>query len=206
MILNVLNRTSKELKDGYIPAVLYGKGFSNKNLFINSIELQKIIRKEGDNTTVELEGDIKQKALIKDIQRDPVAYTARHIDLYVLAKGQRVVTTIPLDFVGESPAIKMGANIVKVIHELHLELDADNMPKSIIVDMNKLSSLGQSLNISDLQLPAGAILQHSHLEDVVVTAVSQIEEDLSAPVESVNMDSIAVEEKGKKEDKDIISE
>ena len=200
MILNVLNRNSKELKDGYIPAVLYGNGFANKNLFVNSIELQKIIRKEGDATSVEIEGDIKQKALIKDIQRDPVSYLPRHLDLYVLAKGQRVTTTIPLDFIGESPAAKLGANIVKVLYELHLELDAENIPKSISIDLANLTSLGQSLHISDLSLPKGATLIHSHLEDVIVTAVSQVEEDLSAPVEGVNMDSIEVEEKGKKEE------
>ena len=201
MILNVLNRELKEnKKEGFIPGVLYGTGFNNKNLFINSIELDKILKKEGDTTSVELEGDIKQKALIKDIQRNPVSYKPQHIDLYVLAKGQRVHTTIPLEYIGTSPAVKLGANIVKVLYELQLEVDADNIPKVIEVDLGKLSSLGQSIHISDLQLPQAATLYHSNIDDVVATAVSQVEEDLSLPVEGVDMDNISVEEKGKKEE------
>ena len=201
MILNVLNRELKEnKKEGFIPGVLYGTGFNNKNLFINSIELDKILKKEGDTTSVELEGDIKQKALIKDIQRNPVSYKPQHIDLYVLAKGQRVHTTIPLEYIGTSPAVKLGANIVKVLYELQLEVDADNIPKVIEVDLGKLSRLGQSIHISDLQLPQAATLYHSNIDDVVATAVSQVEEDLSLPVEGVDMDNISVEEKGKKEE------
>ncbi|MCX8513816.1 MAG: 50S ribosomal protein L25 [Candidatus Pacebacteria bacterium] len=201
MILNVLNRELKEKnKEGFIPGVLYGMGFNNKNLFINSIELEKILKKEGDATSVELDGDIKQKALIKDIQRNPVSYKPQHIDLYVLAKGQRVHTTIPLEYIGTSPAMKLGANIVKVLYELQLEVDADNIPKVIEVDLAKLSLTGQSIHISDLQLPKGSSLYHSNAEDVVATAVSQVEEDLSLPVEGVDMDNISVEEKGKKEE------
>src|SRR3989344_2210380 len=49
---------------------------------------------------------------------DPVTRTPRHIDFYAITKGEKVEVAIPIEFEGESPAVKAGANLVKVLYEL----------------------------------------------------------------------------------------
>jgi len=71
------------LKEGKIPAVLYGPGIENLNLEIDEKEIEKILREKNENSLIALKIDDKEyQVLIKEIQREPIKGKIIHIDFY----------------------------------------------------------------------------------------------------------------------------
>lgn len=202
LTLDVKKRQKGEKKDGMIPAVMYGAHAASTPIFIDAIAFKKALKEAGESSIIKLAGDANENVLIQDVQMDPVKYIPVHADLYVVEKGQKVHVEVPIEFVGVSNAVKnLGANLVKVMHALSVEADPSKLPHAFEVDIAKLEDLSSNILVSDIALPAGVTLYHVNAEDVVASVVAQSEEDLSAVVEQVDMESVGASvEKGKKED------
>jgi large subunit ribosomal protein L25 len=69
------------LKEGKIPAVLYGPGIENLNLEIEEKELEKILREKNSPIVLKVENR-EYQVLIKEIQREPIKGKIIHIDFY----------------------------------------------------------------------------------------------------------------------------
>jgi large subunit ribosomal protein L25 len=69
------------LKEGKIPAVLYGPGIKNLNLEVDEKELEKILRRKNSSIVLKVE-DKEYQVLIKEIQREPIKGKIIHIDFY----------------------------------------------------------------------------------------------------------------------------
>ena len=208
LTLDVKKRQKGEKKDGMIPAVMYGAHAASTPIFIDAIAFKKALKEAGESSIIKLSGDANENVLIHDVQMDPVKYVPVHADLYVVEKGQKVHVEIPLEFVGVSNAVKnLGANLVKVMHTLSVEADPSKLPHAFEVDITKLEDLNSNVLVSDIALPAGVNLYHVNAEDVVASVVAQSEEDLSAAVEQVDMESVGASvEKGKKEEEEPAAE
>jgi large subunit ribosomal protein L25 len=71
------------LKEGKIPAILYGPGIENLNLEIDEKEIEKILREKNENSPIVLKIEDKEyQVLIKEIQREPIKGKIIHIDFY----------------------------------------------------------------------------------------------------------------------------
>lgn len=199
--LNANTRAVGEKMKGMIPAVMYGKRSPATPIFINAIAFEKAYKDAGESTVIDLVVNGKnENVLINDIQFDPVKGHIIHADLYVIEKGQKVHVNLPLEFVGESFAVKnLGANLVRVLHEISISADPTQLPSKIVVDISVLAELNSNILVKDIQLPAGVELYHMNADDVVASVVAQVEEDLTA-APTVDMSAIEVEKKGKKEE------
>ena len=199
--LNANKRAIGEKMAGMMPAVMYGKHAGSTPIFLNPIAFLKIYKEAGESTVISLDVEgKKENVLIHDIQFDPVKSHIIHADFYVIEKGQKVHVNIPLQFVGESFAVKnLGANLIKVLYEVSVSADASALPSHIEVDITALTDLNSNILVKDLVLGKGVELYHMNESDVVASVIAQVEEDLSAPA-VVDMNSIEVEKKGKKEE------
>ncbi len=190
-------------KEGYMPAVYYGRTQTSTPVVVKSNEFERVWREAGESTVVTLESpDGQLDALITDVDFDPVTYLPRHADFYVFEEGRKVEVAVPLEFVGVSPAVKeQGAILVKVMHELRVEASPHDLPGYIEVDVSGLKDLDSQVLADELVLPKGVELIEDPQE--VVAAVSsqekEAEEDDSAGGE-VDFSSIEVEKKGKEEE------
>lgn len=185
--------------DATMPATVYGPKQEAISVSIPLHEFEALLRNEGESTLIELSGlDKAIKVLIHEVDRDPVTSVPRHADFYAVEKGAKVQVAIPLSFVNESPAVKLGANIVKVLHEVEVEADPANLPHEIEVDLEKLAENGDQIHVSDLKAPAGVTIITDGEETVALAQVQEDEpeEDTAAP----DMDAIEVEKKGKDEE------
>ncbi|MEK7511377.1 MAG: 50S ribosomal protein L25 [Patescibacteria group bacterium] len=182
-----------------MPAVVYGPKQDAMNISIALADFERILRNEGESTLIELSGlDKPVKVLIHDIDLDPVTSRPRHADFYAVEKGAKVKVMIPLSFVGESMAVKTGANLVKVIHEVEVEADPAKLPHEIEVDITALAAEGDQIHVGALKAPADVTIT-TDPEEVVALAQAvavETEEDTAAP----DMDAIEVEKKGKEEE------
>ncbi len=203
LTLKFTKRNKGENKSGMLKAVYYNSKQKVESIFVDAIEFRKIYRETGSSSVFNLEGEGKKlQAMVQDIQNDPVKYEPIHVDFYIVEKGSKIDTEIPLEFIGVSEAVKtLGGQLVKVMHELHIEAEADKLPHSITVDISSLTDLDSVIKVSDISLPSGVSLYHVDADDIVLAIAKAEEEDLSTPVEA-DISNIEVEEKGKKEEKE----
>ena len=136
--------------------------------------------------------------MIQDVQVHPVKGNIIHADFYVLEKGQKVHVKTPIEFIGESKAVKEGGVLVKVLHELSVEGDPSMLPHEFIVDISSLEKADSVIHVSDIKLPKGFELYHISENDIVASiAITQEEK---AEVTPVDLSAIEVEKKGKKDE------
>ncbi len=205
--LNVSKRNIKaplkELrKSGFVPAVFYGAKEQSCCIAVKETDFIKVWKEAGESSVVVLkDSDGEYESLIHDVQKDPVSGKLVHVDFYILEKGKKVSVKVPLEFIGVSDAVKaLGGTLVKVMHEIEVEATPANLPHDIKVDISKLVTFDDQIHVSDLVLPNGVELEHGvNPNDVVALATPPKEETEEAP-SVLDLDSIEVEKKGKKEE------
>jgi large subunit ribosomal protein L25 len=192
-------RAPKETKkDGFIPAVYYGAHQASTPIFIDFIEFKKVLAQAGESSSIVLKTEHgNETAMIQDVQLDPVKGFPVHADFYVLEKGQKVHVKTPIVFVGESPAVKSGGVLVKVLHDLSVEGDSAKLPQEFTVDISALVDSKSVIHVGDIKLPAGVELYHVNTNDIVAS-ISAAEE--LGEIATVDLSAIEVEKKGKKEE------
>lgn len=187
---------------GKLPVVVYGERKKEAlPLFVASKDFKKLLKEAGESTVVTVDaGVIKKDVLIHDVDWHPVSGEPLHADFYVVDKTKTIEISVPLVFSGVAPAVKdLGGILVKVLHELTIEVLPMNIPHHIAVDISALTNLDSQILVRDLPVPTGTrVINQS---DEVVAAVSVAKDE---PVEEVASDlsSIEVEKKGKKETED----
>lgn len=203
--LKVLKRDGTEKPEeiresGYIPAVFYGPKEGAQSIKILYADFEKAFKSAGESTVVVLELDGEEhETLIHDISYHPVKGNISHVDFYVIEKGKKVQVNVELEFVGVAPAEKvMGGTLVKVMHEIEIEAMPKDLPHSIEVDISVLADFEAQIHASGIKLPNGVVLLSDPEE--VVALVQEVVEEAETPVEAVDIASIEVEKKGKKEE------
>lgn len=183
---------------GLVPAVVYGPKQETISFSVPILEIEAYLRAHGASGLVTLEGLEKPiQALVHEVDRDPVTHKPRHLDFYAVEKGAKVTVSVQLAFVGESAAVKAGANLVKVLHEVEIEAAPDKIPAELEVAIDALAAEGDKIHVADLTAPAGvAILTDG--EEVVALAQAQAEEEPEEAA-AIDMGAIEVEQKGKAE-------
>lgn len=181
---------------GSIPAVFYGPKEETTSIALNTHEFLRVWDEAGGSAIVDLKGAGDDKeVLIHDVDWHPVKGTPQHVDLYCIERGKKLTVTVPLSYVGEAPVEKEGGIVVKVMHELEIEVKPRDIPQEIEVDVSKLTELNSSITIADLNLPE-TIEPTAELGDTVA-AVTQAKEE---PVEEEERDISDVEIEGESKD------
>lgn len=187
-------------QNGEIPAVYYGKGSSEAvSISIPVVEFKKIWIKAGESSAVQIattKGNID--VLIHDVQRHPITGEPIHVDFLVIDMNKKINVSIPLEFIGVSPAVKSGVGVlVKVLREIEVEALPKDLPQTIDVDISKLATTDDVVLVSDITLPKG-VTAIAEAEEVVASIATQKEETEDAA--PIDLSSIEVEKKGKKEE------
>lgn len=200
----VVGKKTAELRsEGVLPAVLYGAKDDSTAIQLSSKEFGKAWKEAGESTIIELtvDGD-KKNVLIYDVDLDPLSHEPRHADFYIIQKGQKVEVSVPLEFIGDSKAVKeLGANLVKVLHEVEIEAEATNLPHEINVDISVLANINDQILAKDIALPAGVTLVTAPEE--VVALIQEAREEEEETSTEVDMSQIGIsEERGKKEEEE----
>lgn len=187
-------------KEAKMPAVFYGKKTESTPISILKKDFIAVWKKAGESGVVTIKtpkGTVD--TLIQDVDVDPVTDIPRHADFYVFEKGKKVEVSVPLEFVGVSPAVKdLGGLLVKSLHDLKISADPQHIPHNIDVDISSLVDFSSQILASQIKLPSGVELVENP-EEVVASASAPREElvEESAPVD---LSAIEVEKKGKKDE------
>lgn len=161
-----------------IPAILYG---GNKDPMALTIAHDDILHATENEAffshviTLNI-GKDKEKAVIKALQRHPAKPFVMHADFLRVDEKQAITVKVPLHFINEDKCVgvKLGSgSIRKTLNELEISCLPNSLPEYIEVDMLKVE-LGQTLHISDIDLPEGVTsvaLSHGEDSDLSIAQV-----------------------------------
>ena len=192
--------------EGKIPAVFYGPKQESQAITIIYSEFEKTFKEAGESSVVILDVDgTEYETLIHDVSVHSVKGQVLHVDFYVIEKGKKVQVNIPLEFVGVSPAEKtLGGALVKVMYEIEIEAMPKDLPQSIEVSIDSLVDFDSQIHASDIKLPTGAELVTNPEE--VIALVQEPKEEEAEETPEVDISSIEVEKKGRKEEEEDSTE
>jgi large subunit ribosomal protein L25 len=183
---------------GKMPAVVYSEGNKAENITLETKEFERIWRLAGESTviTITVSGnDIP--VLIQDVALDPLYDSPMHADFYTVRTDEVVDVEVPLNFIGVSPAEKtLGGTLIKVMHTVHIEALPKDLPSEIDVDLQKLVTFDDQIQVKDIALPVGvnAITD----ADEVVALVQEAREEESES-STVDVSAVEIVKKGKEE-------
>ncbi len=198
---NTFGKANKALREkGLIPAELYGHGVPNVHLAVDVKEFKKIFRDAGENTVVNLViGGEKRPTLIHDVIHDYLTSEIEHVDFYQVRMDETIRAHVPIEFTGESPAVKTANGILnKTMSEIEVEALPADLPHRFTVDLGALAELEQSVYVRDLSIPKNVKL-HVDPEMVIVSVTApRKEEEVVSPAAPVDVAEVKVESEEKK--------
>jgi large subunit ribosomal protein L25 len=203
----VLGRQVKALRrEGLLPAVLYGTGIEPVPLELDMLEANKVLSSLGSSTLVSLKvGRATHQVLVREIQRDVIRWDLMHVDFLKVAMDEVIRTSVPVELVGEAPAIReLGGVLVTGLAEIEVEALPSDLPDRMTVDLEILAEIDDNITVGDLNFGKGVEVL-TGLNEVLAHVIYQVEEEIE---EEVVEEEILVEEepelieRGKREEEE----
>ena len=146
-------------RDGLVPGIIYGGGADPQPINMPFNYLLNHLRKGRFLATLwnmKVEGQDDVRVICRNVERDVVKDLPTHIDFMRLRQTSRVNIFVQVEFINheESPGLKKGGVLVVVRSEVELNVQANNIPENVVVDLTGLD-FGDVATISGIELPEG---------------------------------------------------
>ena len=179
-------------KEGKIPAVLNGgeivalpyegtlkpgeklvalkdgkRGIITTDLIVKSEDVRKLIyTPDIFEVNLNINGENK-KAVMKDLQFQPVKDTVLHIDFLEVYPDKPIIMEVPVKIEGHAEGVKAGGKLVMSMRKLKVKAPYTEIPERLVVNVDTLG-LGKSLAVGDLHFEG---LELMNAQNAVVCAV-----------------------------------
>jgi large subunit ribosomal protein L25 len=156
-----------------VPAIIYGGDKPATPITLDHNEIFHALRKEAFHAsvlTLNVEGT-KETVLLRDTQMHAYKLQVLHVDFQRVDATHKLHTKVPFHFVNAdaAPGVKLQGGIVShVMNELDVQCLPSQLPEFIEVDLSGLS-VGQSIHVSQVKLPAGVEALTHGADPVIVT-------------------------------------
>ena len=153
---------------GKVPGVVYGHKEATVAIAVPGDELAKAIR-HGARIIDLQQGEGVQRALIKDLQWDPLGHDILHVDFTRISKDEKLELPVRIELRGTAPGAVAGGVLSQALHEVTVECLPDSIPNSIRVNIGALQ-IGDVIHVRDITLPPGVAIKDE--PDAVVVQVT----------------------------------
>ncbi|MBI3627282.1 MAG: 50S ribosomal protein L25 [Candidatus Sungbacteria bacterium] len=169
-------------KQDLLPAVLYGAKTASEPIMVPLKSFKKVLAEAGESTLIALLMKGKEvNVLIHDVLRDPLTEAPLHADFLAVQMDKEVRTNVPLEFMGEAPAIRVEQGVlVKVMHDIEISALPVDLPSHIKVNLAVLLHIHDRLVVENLNIPQGVKVITPGDEVVVLIEAPRSEEELKA--------------------------
>ena len=174
-------------REGKVPGVIYGHGREAEAVAVDTTALQKMLVGVSAATTildVAIDGRAPVKALIRELQRDPLRPgEIIHLDLYEVRSDEEITLQVPIRLIGIPDGVRnFGGVLDHVLRELEVEVLPSDIPEHVDLDVTALT-IGHSLFVRDLKVDKAKILNDPDTPSCTVVAPRT--EEAPAVVEEV---------------------
>jgi large subunit ribosomal protein L25 len=174
VVLNVEKRTllGKKSKRLYaekkVPGVFY---LENENVVLQADEAP--VRGLATSRTthlirVKFQDGTERRAILNEVQFDPVVGKILHFDLHGIKEGQKITVQVPVQLVGTPAGVKDGGILQHSIHRIKIQCDPERVPDQIEIKVDELG-IADSVHVKDIKLEGVRILDNP--ESAIVTVV-----------------------------------
>ncbi len=196
--------TGKKVKklraQGVIPAHVFGHKIESENISVEEKEFKTVFHKSGETGIINLKiGSKDYPVLVKGMHLDPVTLKMLHVDFYKVNLSEKVKVQVPLEVIGESPAVETKIGLLLTpVSEVEVEALPADLPEKIEVNIESLKEVGDAITIGDLKVDAKIeILSDAEL---VVASIGEFVtkemEEVEAEVEAEASEESAKTEEG----------
>jgi large subunit ribosomal protein L25 len=186
-------------RQSLVPAVLYGRDLESTLLSVSPGDLEKATSTaSAENILIDLtitdgESTRNQRAMIREIQVDPVKRNILHVDFVGISMDRKITVEVPINIVGDPVGVSAGGMLQQVLRAVEISCLPDRIPDTLELDVSSLT-MGHSLHVSDLRTPEGVeLLSDPRLTLATVLAPKRVEEKPAAPAEGEELAGAAPE-------------
>ncbi len=193
--VNVLRR------EGKLPGIIYGHKYEPKAIIMDQKEATRVLNQATSSSviTVNLEGK-EVAALVREKQRDYLKNRYLHIDFQAVSLTERIRTYVNIELTGVAPAVKdFSGIVVDGVTAVEVEALPGDLPERFVVDISVLKEIGDSILVSDIEIPEKVELLTPGDEMVILVTSPAAEEEEVVEVGEEGTEPEIIE-KGKKED------
>ncbi len=171
-------------KAGEVPAIVYGPGAEPRFLALNpkTFALQKQQFGTSHIFDLAVDGQKPFKALIREVQINPVTQQLLHVDFYALDMSKSLKIEVPIELEGKPAGLLDGGILSQVLRKLLVECLPSAIPAKLTIDVSALT-IGSSAKASEIKLPAGVKIV-GRPDQAVAIVVAPQEEEVAAPTEA----------------------
>ena len=162
-------------KQGYIPAILYGKDTSTVMLTIFEREWKRLSKNLKKTSILKMQlkknGQIEDlSVMVKAIQKEVYKDNILHIDFLHISMERKVEVEVPIHLTGQAKGIVNNGVVEQHLRTIVVECLPVRIPEKIDVDVTELD-IGDSIHISDLSRAYPELKFLEHPEVAVVTVI-----------------------------------
>ena len=168
---------------GLIPATIYGRDFENVSIqidtktFINAFKHDKTAIFDlhlGGNT---------YNALVKTVQYSNINGEIYNIEFKRVVADEKVKIMVPVEIIGEAPAVKTGGIVWNPLTEVEIECLPKDIPSSIKIDISGLKNVEDTIFVENIKYPSG-VNAASGFESIVVKINPKTAQAFTTPEET----------------------
>lgn len=191
-------------RQGKLPAVMYGGRIGPTPIELDTRTTAKLLTQTSASKLITIMLDEEgHKVLVRDIQYDVIYHTPIHVDFLKVEMDTAIRTFVPIDLVGEAPAVKeFNGVLTHGLMEIEVEALPMDLPDHVDVDLGVLKEIDSVITVGDIYIGKGVKVL-TDLDEVIVQIVPQeaeelVEEEAVAVVEILTEPEL-VERKRKEE-------
>ena len=180
----------KMRRDGKVPGIFYAHNEKSLPILFNEREIMKTLTSsEVGLIDIQIGGKQRRKAIIKEVQTDPIKNYLVHVDVMGVSLEKSVTVAVPIHIMGEAIGVKeQGGILHNYIREVEVSCLPLDIPEYIEVDVSELN-MGDSIQLStldvekvsflgDLDQPIVSILAPKIVKEEEVVEEEDVEEEL----------------------------
>jgi large subunit ribosomal protein L25 len=140
---------------GDFPATVYGHQMQSITLKVNEKSFVDVYKQVGQTTMLNLIID-KTKivpVLIHQVHKNPLKGGYFNVEFYAVRLTEKIDAEIPIELVGEAPAVKTGGSLFVGLREVRVRCLPQYLVKSISVDVSSLANIDDGVLVQDLSIP-----------------------------------------------------
>lgn len=185
---DVLGKKVRHLrKQGLTPSVVYNSKGECINTSMSNSDADWLYRNTTSTTILDTQLDKDTfKTLVKEFDINPVTEQINHVSLFQIDESAPMVFTVPFNIVGVSPAVKNNLGVlVNVLDSIDVRCKLSDLKPYIEIDISKLDTVGQTINVDDIKLPEGMSLINDDQAKATIVTITEVQiiEEPVAPTE-----------------------
>jgi len=194
-------------KEGRVLAVMYGNKVEPTAISVDASEVLRVYRKAGLSGLIELDlAGKKHSVIIKTVDIHPVRHELAHLDFLVVNVKEVTIVSVPIEFTGESPAVKLGGTFLSKYNTIDIRCLPTDIPESFKLDISSLENMNDHLCVADLKIDEEKFEIMGLEPQIIVCSVAGHTEEEEEEVESEAEESVEVEVTGQKAEEEGDSE